>query len=87
MYKRQLAHYHGISITIDLPRAQQTLSSLEAIMGDLDIHLETIAERFCREAVSYTHLDVYKRQLVLHVSHVTLAEFFKPEPHPFARCV
>ena len=22
--------------------------------------------------------------LVLHVSHVTLAEFFKPEPHPFA---
>lgn len=44
-----LAHYHGISITIDLPRAQQTLSSLEAIMGDLDIHLEAIAERFCRE--------------------------------------
>ena len=24
-----LAHYHGISITIDLPQAQQTLSSLE----------------------------------------------------------
>ena len=22
--------------------------------------------------------------LVFHVSHVTLAEFFKPEPHPFA---
>lgn len=30
-----LAHYHGISITIDLPRAQQTLSSLEAIMAIL----------------------------------------------------
>ena len=27
--------------------------------------------------VSYTHLDVYKRQ-----AHVTLAEFFKPEPNP-----
>ena len=48
-----LAHYHGISITIDLPRAQQTLSSLEAIMGDLDIHLEAIAERFCREESCY----------------------------------
>ena len=48
-----LAHYHGISITIDLPQAQQTLSSLEAIMGDLDIHLETIAERFCREESCY----------------------------------
>ena len=22
--------------------------------------------------------------LVFHVSHVTLAKFFKPEPHPFA---
>jgi AraC-like DNA-binding protein len=36
-----------------LPQAQQTLSSLEAIMGDLDIHLETIAERFCREESCY----------------------------------
>ena len=74
-----LAHYHGISITIDLPRAQQTLSSLEAIMGDLDIHLEAIAERFCREescyvlrsnrevahiSVSYTHLTLPTKQVV-----------------------
>ena len=48
-----LAHYHGISTTIDLPQAQQTLCSLEDIMGDLHIYLETIAERFCRKDSCY----------------------------------
>lgn len=47
-----LAHYHGISITIDLPRAQQTLSSLEAIMGDLDIHGSSI----------YQYMKTYRMQ-------------------------
>lgn len=47
------SHYHGISITINLPQAQQTLRSLESIMGNLYIHLETIAERFCREESCY----------------------------------
>ena len=48
-----LAHYHGISITIDLPQAQQTIRALEAVMGDLDIRLDEIAEKFCREDTCY----------------------------------
>ena len=48
-----LGQYHGISITIHLQQAQQTLQAMEQIMGDLDIHLDAIAQRFCRKSSCY----------------------------------
>lgn len=44
-----LSHYHGISLTIDLELATQTIRNLEAVTGDLDIDLYEISEKFCRE--------------------------------------
>lgn len=39
-----LSHYHGISITIDLPHANQTLKRIEGVIGGLNIDIFTIAD-------------------------------------------
>lgn len=43
-----LSHYHGISITIDLWKAQETMKALETIIGDFSIDLFSIADKFCK---------------------------------------
>lgn len=48
-----MEYYHGISITIDLPQAQRTIQALETVMGDLDIRLDEITEKFCRDDTCY----------------------------------
>lgn len=42
-----LSHYHGISITIDLPHADQTLKRIEGVIGGLNIDIFAIADKFC----------------------------------------
>lgn len=48
-----MSHYHGISITIDLYQASQTIKGIETITGSLHIDLNEIAERFCRDDTCY----------------------------------
>lgn len=40
-------HFHGISITINIPEATKTISELESIIGKLDINIESIINRLC----------------------------------------
>ncbi len=44
-----LSHYHGISITMDVELASNTIKRLEEIIGNLHIDLPRIAEKFCRQ--------------------------------------
>lgn len=44
-----LAHYHGISITINLDKAVFTMKRVESVLGGLDIDLFQISERLCRK--------------------------------------
>jgi len=44
-----LSHYHGISITIDLNEAVNTMKRVENVLGGLHIDLSQIAERLCRK--------------------------------------
>lgn len=48
-----LGYYHGISITIELERAYETIKRLEAVMGGLDIDLYAVADALCREDSCY----------------------------------
>lgn len=43
-----LSHYHGISITIDLPTADQTMKRIESVIGGLNIDVFSIADKFCK---------------------------------------
>jgi AraC-like DNA-binding protein len=43
-----LSHYHGISITFNLPRADQTIRQIESVIGGLNIDIFAIAEKFCK---------------------------------------
>jgi AraC-like DNA-binding protein len=40
-----LAHYHGISILIDVPRASRSLDELSATLGTIPIDLRSLADR------------------------------------------
>lgn len=42
-----LEHFHGISITIDIPVAIETVSRLSAALGGISIDIERIRERLC----------------------------------------
>lgn len=42
-----LSHYHGISITIDLGKASDTIRRLENVMGELRIDVFDLADKFC----------------------------------------
>lgn len=44
-----LSHYHGISITIDLNEAAETMKLVERVLGGLHIDLHQITERLCRK--------------------------------------
>lgn len=48
-----MSHFHGISITIDLEIATQTLRKIESIIGTLDIDLYKIADIFCKEEMCF----------------------------------
>lgn len=68
-----LAHYHGISITIDLEMASRTIKALEEIIGYLHIDLLQIAEHFCRQDTCY----VLRRQdAVIHI----FSELYRVQP-------
>ena len=43
-----LSHYHGISITIDLPQADQTMKRIESVIGGLNIDVFSIVDKFCK---------------------------------------
>ncbi|WP_077612810.1 helix-turn-helix domain-containing protein [Clostridium sp. Marseille-P2415] len=43
-----LSHYHGISITIDLYKAKQTLNQIESVIGGLNIDIFNLADKFCK---------------------------------------
>lgn len=42
-----LGHYHGISITLDMPLVAMTLKQIEEVIGELHIDIYGIAEKFC----------------------------------------
>ena len=44
-----LSHYHGISITIDLQRTNQTMKKIENVIGGLNIDVYQIADKFCKD--------------------------------------
>lgn len=44
-----LSHYHGISITINLHRANQTMKNIESVIGGLNIDVYEIADKFCKD--------------------------------------
>lgn len=44
-----LSHYHGISITINLMQANQTMKQIERVIGGLHIDVFEIADKFCKK--------------------------------------
>lgn len=72
-----LSHYHGISLTIDLELASQTIRRLEAITGNLDIDLEAISNRFCREGTCFV---VRGKSVMEHI----FSELYGAEPERIA---
>lgn len=61
-----MSHYHGISITIETEAAAGTIRALESVMGNLQIDLEGIAERFCQKELCYV---LRGRDAVAHIFH------------------
>ena len=53
-------HFHGISITINIPEATKTISELESIIGKLDINIESIINRLCDDN-SFFVFERFKR--------------------------
>lgn len=72
-----LAHYHGISITIDLLEASKTIKKIQNIVGNLDINLEYIAQRFCRKETCFV---LRSKDMVQHI----LAELYCVPPERMA---
>lgn len=68
-----MSHYHGISITIDLYQASQTIKDIETIMGNLHIDLNEIAERFCRDDTCYI---LHGKDIIGHI----FSELYRAEP-------
>lgn len=68
-----LAHYHGISITINLDEASFTVKQLENIVGDLHIDLFGIAERLCRQDTCFL---VRGKNEIAHI----FSEMYQTEP-------
>lgn len=48
-----MSHYHGISITIDLKEAENTMKEIEKVMGGLCIDIRKISEQLCRKETCF----------------------------------
>ena len=72
-----LSHYHGISITIDLPHADQTLKRIEGVIGGLNIDIFAIADKFCEND---TCLVLRSQSEIEHI----FSELYHVEPRMIA---
>jgi AraC-like DNA-binding protein len=76
------AHYHGVSVVADIPRAGKTLGELSALLGTAGIDIRGIKERLlCKrpyflmrgsEAVSHIFSELYNAPAALKESYIRL---------------
>ncbi|MDR2670663.1 MAG: helix-turn-helix domain-containing protein [Oscillospiraceae bacterium] len=77
-----LAHYHGVSIVADIPRADQTVGDVSALLGTASIDVQGIKERLLgqrpyflmrgSEAVSHIFSELYNAPDALKESYIRL---------------
>ena len=72
-----LSHYHGISITIDLPTADQTMKRIESVIGGLNIDVFSIADKFCKND---TCIVLRTQSEIEHI----FSELYRVEPRMIA---
>ena len=72
-----LSHYHGISITIDLPTADQTMKRIESVIGGLNIDVFSIADKFCKND---TCIVLRTQSKIEHI----FSELYRVEPRMIA---
>jgi AraC-like DNA-binding protein len=77
-----LAHYHGISVVADIPRAAKTVGEVSALLGTASIDVQGIKERLLggrpyflmrsSEAVSHIFSELYNAPGALRESYIKL---------------
>ncbi|MDR1069810.1 MAG: helix-turn-helix domain-containing protein [Gracilibacteraceae bacterium] len=77
-----LAHYHGISVVADIPRAAKTVGEVSALLGTVSLDVQEIKERLLgkhpyflmrsSEAVSHIFSELYNAPDALRDSYIRL---------------
>ena len=75
-----LSHYHGISITIDLQKADSVIRKIDEMTGGLDIDLFSIANGFCKNGtcavirnqnkINHIFSELYCTKPYMHASYL-----------------